>query len=226
MRQTHTAITAYWLMRGSPWLAYETPILGAPWSLPLEFPFYQLLVAKLAGWTGLSLDSIGRLVSYLFVVLTIIPVRMLARAWKLDDTYVRVFAILLLTSPIYLFWGTAFLIETFVVFFCFWFLAEVELATRSSHWTALALSILCGTVAALGKIMRYLSVARSRRYPSLYSKSGRGLRTTRSRGIQSRFTCCPAYRPCIDGTLARGGRCSPSICWKLCSGRLPTPWGF
>lgn len=159
MRQTHTAMTAYWLMRGSPWFAYETPVLGAPWSLPLEFPFYQLLVASLAEWTGLPLDSIGRLVSYLFVVLTIIPVRMLARAWKLDDNYVRVFAILLLASPIYLFWGTAFLIETFVVFFCFWFLAEVEVATRSSHWTALALSILFGAVAALGKIMTFVPFA-------------------------------------------------------------------
>src|SRR5258708_7810222 len=159
MRQTHTAITVYWLMRGSPWFAYETPVLGAPWSLPLEFPFYQLLVARLAEWTGLPLDSTGRLVSYLFLVLTIIPVRMLARAWKLDNSYVRVFAILLLTSPIYLFWGTAFLIETFVVFFCFWFLAEVELATRPSHWTAFALSIFCGAVGALGKIMTFVPFA-------------------------------------------------------------------
>jgi hypothetical protein len=159
MRQTHTAITAYWLMRGSPWFAYETPILGAPWSLPLEVPFYQLLVARLAEWTGLTLDSIGRFTSYLFVVLTIIPVRILARAWKLDKSYIYVFAILLLTSPIYLFWGTAFLIETFVVFFCFSFLAEVELTTQSSHWTAGALAVLCGVVAALGKIMTFFPFA-------------------------------------------------------------------
>jgi hypothetical protein len=155
-RQTHTAITAYWLMHGSPWFAYETPVLGAPWSIPFEFPFYQLLVAGLAQWTGLSLDSMGRFVSYLFIVLTIIPVRMLARAWKLDDRCIRVFAILLLCSPIYLFWGTAFLIETFVVFFCFWFLAEVELATRSLHWTSLVLSIFCGVVGALGKITTFV----------------------------------------------------------------------
>ena len=155
-RQTHTAITAYWLMHGSPWFAYETPVLGAPWSVPYEFPFFQLLVAGLAQWTDLPLDSTGRLVSYLFIVLTIVPVRMLARAWKLDSCYIRVFTVLLLTSPIYLFWGTAFLIETFVVFFCFWFLAEVELATRSSHWTPLVLSVFCGVVAALGKITTFV----------------------------------------------------------------------
>lgn len=158
-RQTQTAITSYWLIRGSPGIAYETPVLGVPWSIPYEFPFYQLLVARLAEWTGLPLDSIGRLVSYLFVVLTIFPVRMLARAWKLDDTYTHFFAILLLTSPIYLFWGTAFLVETFVVFFCFWFVAEVELTTEvttlSSYWTALALSIFCAAIAALGKITTF-----------------------------------------------------------------------
>jgi hypothetical protein len=143
-------------MHGSPWFAYETPVLGAPWSVPYEFPFFQLLVAGLAQLTGLPLDSIGRLISYLFVVLTIVPVRMLARAWKLDNSYSHVFAILLLTSPIYLFWGTAFLIETFVVFFCFWFLAEVELATRSSHWTPLVLSIFCAVVGALGKITTFV----------------------------------------------------------------------
>jgi hypothetical protein len=158
-RQTQTAITSYWLIRGSPWFNYETPVFGAPWSTPFEFPFYQLLVAGLAEWTGLPLDSTGRLLSYLFLVLTIIPVRMLARAWKLDGSYVRVFAILLLASPIYLFWGTAFLIETFVVFFCFWFLAEVELTTRSSHWTPLVLSIFCGAVGALGKITTFVPFA-------------------------------------------------------------------
>jgi len=157
-RQTQTAITSYWLMRGSPWLAYETPVLGAPWSTPYEFPFYQLLVAGLTSLTGLPLDSIGRLVSYLFLVLTIIPIRMLSRAWQLDISYVPILAIVLLVSPIYLFWGTAFLIETFVVFFCFWFLAEVELTTKSSR-AALALSIVCGTVASLGKITTFVPVA-------------------------------------------------------------------
>src|SRR5579862_7514545 len=37
-RQTQTAITSYWMLKGSPWLAYETPVLGPPWSIPFEFP--------------------------------------------------------------------------------------------------------------------------------------------------------------------------------------------
>jgi hypothetical protein len=84
---------------------------------------------------------------------------MLARAWKLDNSYTRVFAILLLSSPIYLFWGTAFLIETFAVFCGFWFLARVDLATRSFSWTTVALSVFCGVLAALGKITTFVPFA-------------------------------------------------------------------
>ena len=46
-RQTQTAITAYWIWRGGPWLAYETPVLGYPWSIPYEFPIFQYLLAAL-----------------------------------------------------------------------------------------------------------------------------------------------------------------------------------
>ena len=44
-RQTQTAISTYYLLQGSPWLAYETTVLGFPWSIPMEFPLYQWLVA-------------------------------------------------------------------------------------------------------------------------------------------------------------------------------------
>ena len=35
-RQTQTALAAYWLLHGGDWLAYETPVLGSPWSIPME----------------------------------------------------------------------------------------------------------------------------------------------------------------------------------------------
>jgi hypothetical protein len=36
-RQTQTALTTYWLVRGGPIFAYETPMGGYPWSIPFEF---------------------------------------------------------------------------------------------------------------------------------------------------------------------------------------------
>jgi hypothetical protein len=47
-RQTQTALTSYWMCHGGFKLAYETPVGGYPWALPLEFPLYQYLVAKLS----------------------------------------------------------------------------------------------------------------------------------------------------------------------------------
>lgn len=62
-RQTQTALSIDWLLRGGPWLDYVTPVLGAPWSIPFEFPFYQWLAALLSSITGMSADNSGRLVS-------------------------------------------------------------------------------------------------------------------------------------------------------------------
>ena len=154
-RQTQTAITSYWILKGSPWLAYQTPVLGAPWSIPFEFPFYQLLVAGVVKVTGLPLDPAGRVISYLFFVLTILPVRSLAHAYGLTDRDVLVFAILLLASPIYMYWGTTFLIETMVLFFCVAFLAAIERSSRDSKLTTIAEAALLGSVGALGKITTF-----------------------------------------------------------------------
>src|ERR1700733_12178228 len=90
-RQTQTAITAYWILRGSPWFAYHTPVLGAPWSIPYEFPMYQLVVAAVVKLTGLQLDPAGRLVSYLFLLATIWPTRSIMRSYGLKDDAPLVF---------------------------------------------------------------------------------------------------------------------------------------
>jgi hypothetical protein len=154
-RQTQTAITSYWILKGSSWLAYETPVMGAPWPIPFEFPIYQLLVAAVVKLTGIALDPAGRLISYFFVVLTIWPVRTLARSCGLLDRDVLIFAVLFLASPIYLYWGTTFLIETMVVFFCFSFLASVERVAQSNIRSAILVGVACGVVAALGKITTF-----------------------------------------------------------------------
>jgi hypothetical protein len=154
-RQTQTAITSYWMLKGSPWLAYETPVLGPPWSVPFEFPLFQLLVAGLVKVTGIALDPAGRLLSYFFLVLTIYPVTVLARSYRRDSGEVLVFVMVLLAAPLYLYWGTCFMIETFALFFSFAFVAAVDRAARTLHWGPIATASLCGTIAALGKITTF-----------------------------------------------------------------------
>ena len=43
-------------MIGNPFrLAYETPVLGKPWSIPMEFPLYQWTVVVVSDLTGIAL---------------------------------------------------------------------------------------------------------------------------------------------------------------------------
>src|ERR1051326_4582462 len=64
-RQTQTALTAFWIARGSPLLNYETPVFGPPWNFPLEFPLYQWSVALLSRSTSIPIDQCGRIISLL-----------------------------------------------------------------------------------------------------------------------------------------------------------------
>lgn len=126
-RQTQTAISSYWIAKGTSWLAYWTPVLGAPWSIPFEFPLYQWLVACVAALfpAALTLDQAGRLVSELFFLAGLWP------AWRIagrcrDSLYIFLAcSIVVLFSPLYVFWSRSFMMESTVLFFSIWFVAAV-----------------------------------------------------------------------------------------------------
>ena len=115
-RQTQTALTAYWLLHGGPWLKYETPNLGYPWSIPFEFPLYQWVVAILAA-TGLSLEASGRLVSFGFHVACLWPIARMSRWAGFGHKGLLVFATLFLSAPLYIYWARGFMIESCALFF-------------------------------------------------------------------------------------------------------------
>jgi hypothetical protein len=116
-RQVQTALTAYWLMHGGPFFAYETPIVGSGWSIPFEFPLYQGLVAIVATM-GVKLEVAGRLISFAFFLGGLWPIRMLWKDLSLPPVGLPIVFALLLTSPQYSFWSRTFMIES-----CAWCLA-------------------------------------------------------------------------------------------------------
>jgi hypothetical protein len=116
-RQSQTALTALWFMKQGLSLAYETPVVGAPWSIPFEFPLFQALAASLARLLHAPLDATGRLLSFAFLVATLAPARDLVRTLELPKSTFIAFCVLLLGSPVYLYWGRTFLIETTALFF-------------------------------------------------------------------------------------------------------------
>ena len=118
-RQTQTALTAYWMQEEGWSLAYQTPVAGFPWSIPYEFPIYQALVAFLSGIARFDLSPAGRLVSFLFLIGCAWPALSLCRRLDLPQSVAWVFCALLWTSPLYVYWGRTFMIETAAVFFSF-----------------------------------------------------------------------------------------------------------
>ncbi len=156
-RQTQTAISAYFIQQDRDFsLAYPTPVLGKPWSIPMEFPLYQWTVVGLSDATGLSLTAAGRTVSVACFYLFLPALMLLLR--RLGQTATARLAVLglLLTSPIYIFFARAFLIETMALLFGAWYLAAlVEARERWSRgW--LAVAIVAGVGAGLVKVTTYL----------------------------------------------------------------------
>ena len=116
-RQTETALTAYWMIKDGWRLAYETPGWGYPWAVPIEFPIHQTFVALIAGTTHFPLEPVGRLISFAFLIACAWPAHQIGQRLKLPREAAWVFCALLWSSPLYLYWGRTFMIETAAVFF-------------------------------------------------------------------------------------------------------------
>ncbi|WP_424813618.1 hypothetical protein [Roseococcus sp. YIM B11640] len=157
-RQTQTALSTYWIAQGGPILAYDTPVLGAPWAIPFEAPVYHAVVA-LVSKLGVPMDAAGRLVSFGFLLAAAWPIRMLWRDLELPPAGFPMLCALLLASPLYLFWARTFLIES-----CAWFFAVLWLACfvrwLRGEKAALALAaVLAGSLATLAKATTFPSFA-------------------------------------------------------------------
>lgn len=156
-RQAQTAISVWWMLHGGRWWDYETPVLGAGWSVPFEFPLFQWIVAIFVRAFGVPLDAAGRLVSYFWLICCIPSAAALVRSYRLPASSTLCFAILLLASPVYLFWGRAFLLETQAVALGFLMLAAFHRFLLGRGLVMLAIALLASIAVCLTKITTALS---------------------------------------------------------------------
>ena len=108
-RQTQTALTTFWISSSSIF-EFITPVFGYPWSIPLEYPIYQIIVSVLSDLSSLSLENSARLVSIFSFYLALLPIHYLLKDGIRDHL---IFYIFYLSSPILLFFSHTFLIESF-----------------------------------------------------------------------------------------------------------------
>ncbi|SOD98725.1 hypothetical protein [Caenispirillum bisanense] len=154
-RQTQTAISSAYMLKDGLALRYQTPVLGAPWSIPFEFPTYQILTAILA-MAGLSVDVAGRIVSYVFFLGCLHPIATLCRHAGIGREGFLVTGALFLSSPLYVFWSRTVMIESAALFFALVWLAlllDLLAADRPARRpvASWALCLTAGVLAVLTK---------------------------------------------------------------------------
>ncbi len=155
-RQTQTAISAYWMKEAGAKVAYETPLFGPPWSIPLEFPIYQWIVAKVSSVLGTGLETTGRGVSLAFFFAALPAVYGFCGLFPLARSRRLLVVSVLLASPTYLFWSRTFMIETTALSLSTWFLFTLALAVRHDSRRYTLAATLLGTLAALAKVTTFL----------------------------------------------------------------------
>lgn len=155
-RQTQTAISTYYTIKEGFRLDYSTPVMGKPWSIPMEFPLFQWITAGLVILTKMPLDQAGRLVSLVFFYLSLIPLYFLLRRLVADRNHIPLFLCIVLASPTYIFWSRTFMIESLALFLSLVFLMAVVEAAIRFRWWLVGLACLAGTLAGLTKVTTFV----------------------------------------------------------------------
>ncbi|MDB6126911.1 MAG: hypothetical protein JWM35_807, partial [Verrucomicrobia bacterium] len=154
-RQTQTALSTYWMAKDGVRLDYSTPAMGAPWSIPMEFPLYQAVVTLVTRSTGLSLESAGRAVSLFFFYASLPAIWLLLRRFRYQPAQRWLFLALVLTCPLYIFYSRTFLIESTAFCFGVWFLFSFHVALTSRHRGDILAAAILGIVAGLAKVTTF-----------------------------------------------------------------------
>lgn len=156
-RQAQTAIVAFWLVKEPHLFAYQMPSLGYPWSVPFEFPVYQWIVSFLAK-AGVPLVPAGRVVSFIFSVGCLMPIKILMDEFRLPLRSFLIFAVLYLACPFCIFWSRTFMIESTALFFSLCWLAAFIVHRRNGAMLPATLSLICGILAILAKTTTFLGI--------------------------------------------------------------------
>jgi len=156
LRQSLTATNTYWLKQGRPFFSCETPVFGHPWSIPLEFPIYQLLVAQTSTLFNQHLDQSGRLINIMFYLLTFIPLFLILKNLGISFEGRLITLCLFLASPLYLYWSRTFMIESTALFFSTLYLSLVLSYTKSKKYLYIITASIIGTIGILTKATTFV----------------------------------------------------------------------
>jgi hypothetical protein len=148
-RQTQTALSTFWIPYSENWLNFITPVFGEPWSVPLEYPIYQIVVSFTANYLQLTLEESARIITLLSFYLAVLPISYLMRGRIRDNLSFYAFYF---SSPILLFFSHTFLIESFSFLLSISVLSSFIFYTKNNSFFSGVLFIIIGSICGLQKI--------------------------------------------------------------------------
>ena len=156
-RESQTAISAEYLLKepAGGMLAYQIPVLGAPWRLPHEFPLFQQLTVWIAQ-LGIPVAQAGRFLSMLCFILCLWVAWRLWKDWGLSGNIQLIAMALLIASPVYCIYATSHMIESLALLFALLHLWTGWRFKRNLQWRWFVLALITGVLAALIKITTWL----------------------------------------------------------------------
>lgn len=158
-RQAQVATVARELADGGPWFPYLMPVLGPPWAVPLEFPVYQILVGWMSNSTGLSIEQAARILSMLSAFVSLVLIARISSLLEFDDRTGFLITFLTGFSPLFMYWSSAVMIESFTVALCLGFVWCAFEYLKRDNLKLLALGTLLAILAALAKATTFLVFA-------------------------------------------------------------------
>lgn len=157
-RQTQTAITVQaFLDQGVSVLRYPTPVFGPPWTLPFEFPTFQLSAYPLAR-LGMPLELACRTAALAWYALSAVLLLRLALRWTEPRIALASLAFYLF-SPFGLLWSRASLIDYASVALALGYVLLLGRWVDSPRTGRLTWTIAVGALAFLTKITTLAVVA-------------------------------------------------------------------
>jgi len=155
-RQAQTGLSTYFIQKEDNFsLAYPTPVLGKPWSIPMEFPLYQWTVVVVSNAFDTELTQSARAVSLFCFYLTLPALALFLRRIGMVPSERHWVLIITLSCPLYIFYSRAFLIETMALMFAAWFVVAYIEALVTRRWAWFIGASLFGVLAGAVKVTTF-----------------------------------------------------------------------
>lgn len=157
-RQAQTAMTALYLPIEGFQLNYLTPIMGFPWTVPLEFPIFQWLAVGINKISGADLIISGKAVNIVCHLINNLLIIQICRMQKIDKLLPLIGLVFYNLFPFYLVFDSVFLIDSFSLtlnFGAIYFLSRFIETNKILH---VSLFFFFATLTGLSKSTTFIGV--------------------------------------------------------------------